>query len=229
MVTHSFIFARGGSKGLSQKNIKLLCGKPLICYSIELAQRIPWLDKVFVSTDDEKIAEVARMAGAIVIDRPRELATDTSPEWLSWQHAVAWVEQRYGAFDTFISLPATSPLRSEEDVTSSFDLLNNSEADICIGVTPAARSPYFNMVSMKEDGDVDLIISEQKVTRRQDAPAAYDITTAVYTTTPQYIKCSGGVFTGRVKAVVVPKERSIDIDDIYDFEFAKTLLLLEGK
>uniref|UniRef100_UPI003F66515A acylneuraminate cytidylyltransferase family protein n=1 Tax=Aeromonas hydrophila TaxID=644 RepID=UPI003F66515A len=85
--TIAFIFARGGSKGLPQKNIKPLDGKPLIQYSIETALATAGIEQVFVSTDDAAIASVARAAGAEIIERPAELATDTSPEWLSWRHA----------------------------------------------------------------------------------------------------------------------------------------------
>lgn len=108
----AFIFARGGSKGLPGKNIKPLAGKPLVTYSIETAQRCSSIECVFVSTDDADIASVARESGATVIVRPAELATDTSPEWLSWRHAIEWVESHHGKFDGFVSLPATSPLRS---------------------------------------------------------------------------------------------------------------------
>ena len=106
--TIAFVFARGGSKGLPGKNIKPLCNKPLIQYSIDCAQTSELIDDIYVSTDDVDIAHVARKGGAKVIDRPKELATDDSPEWLSWQHAITWVTQHTGAFETFVSLPATT-------------------------------------------------------------------------------------------------------------------------
>lgn len=139
----AFIFARGGSKGLPRKNIKLLAGKPLLQYSIDTALATPSIEHVFVSTDDAEIADVARASGAIVIERPVELASDTSPEWLSWRHAIEWVQAHYGEFDGFISLPATSPLRSIDDVEGAINKLFTTEADICISVTPASRSPFF--------------------------------------------------------------------------------------
>ena len=120
MTSFAFIFARGGSKGLPGKNIKPLLGKPLIQYSIEIALQISDGSKVFVSTDDAEIAKVSSSSGAIVIERPFELSQDDSPEWLAWKHAISWVRERYGDFEEFISLPATSPLRRVKDVAVSY-------------------------------------------------------------------------------------------------------------
>ena len=127
--------------------------------------------------------------GAEIIDRPKELASDTSAEWLSWQHAVEWVEKKYGKFDFFISLPATSPLRNEADVEAAIDKLKSTSADVCITVTPSDRSPFFNMVKYTEDDLVELVIkSDEQVSRRQDSPEIFDITTVTYVTTPAYIR-----------------------------------------
>ena len=225
MKNFAFIFARGGSKGLPGKNIKALSGKPLIEYSISVAKGSPSIDEVFVSTDDPSIAEVSRRAGATIIERPLELANDTSPEWLAWRHAIDWVESNYEKFQYFVSLPATSPLRETCDVEGAIAKLKNSHADICISVTPASRSPYFNMVKLLDDATCDLVIRPDGVlTRRQDAPDIFDITTVVYVTTPKFIRNNDNLFSGTVTSIVVPKERAIDIDDIYDFKLAEALL-----
>ena len=225
MNNFAFIFARGGSKGLPGKNVKVLAGKPLICYSIETAIAIESIDKVFVSTDDSQIAQVAKGAGAIIINRPDELATDDSPEWLSWRHAIEWVSNKYGHFETFISLPATSPLRSTADVESAIVKRAAEHADICISVCPASRSPYFNMVNYNAQGGLELVIqSDAEISRRQDAPEIFDITTVVYVSTPEFIQKSYGVFSGKVTCVHVPKERSVDIDDLFDFKLAEVIL-----
>ena len=225
MKNYAFVFARGGSKGLPGKNIRLLDDKPLIHYSIETAKQCPSIDEVFVSTDDADIAEVARKAGAIVIERPTALASDTSPEWLSWRHGVEWVESHYGKFLYFISLPATSPLRNVSDVEGAITKLKNGVADICISVTPASRSPYFNMVKVVDGDTCELVIKpEGAITRRQDAPDVFDITTVVYITTPRFIRNNNSLFSGVVTSVVVPKERAVDIDDIYDFSLAEAIV-----
>ena len=225
MKNFAFIFARGGSKGLPGKNIKPLSGKPLIEYSISVAKSCPSIDEVFVSTDDPARAKISRRAGAVIIERPVELASDTSPEWLSWRHAIEWVESHYGKFLYFVSLPATSPLRDICDVEGAIAKLKKSPADICISVTPASRSPYFNMIKILDDGTCDLVIKPDGVlTRRQDAPDVFDITTVVYIATPLFIKNNDNLFSGIVTSIVVPKVRAIDIDDIYDFRLAEVLI-----
>lgn len=222
----AFIFARGGSKGLPQKNVKLLQGKPLIQYSIETAFASAGVDKVFVSTDDATIASVARTAGATIIERPAELATDTSSEWLSWRHAIELVRSFYGNFDVFVSLPATSPLRDVVDVSAAIKRLTDTGSDICISVTSANRSPYFNMVKQKEDGGVELVNKPSgKVHRRQDAPEVFDITTVVYAAKPEFILEKKSLFDGYVTSVLIPKDRAVDIDDIYDFMLAEAILM----
>lgn len=226
----AFIFARGGSKGLPHKNIKLLQGKPLLQYSVEVALATVGVERVFVSTDDSAIAAVARNCGAEVIDRPAELATDTSPEWLSWRHAIEYVRKNYGDFDVFVSLPATSPLRNESDVSAAILALDNQSADICISVSPANRSPYFNMVKQKDDGTVELVNKPKTgVYRRQDAPEVFDITTVVYAARPDFILSNNSLFDGKVTSVLIPKERAVDIDDIYDFMLAEAIVMEKNK
>ncbi|HFG1903354.1 cytidylyltransferase domain-containing protein [Vibrio cholerae] len=225
MKNYAFIFARGGSKGLPGKNIKPLAGKPLLHYSIDSALAAPSIEQVFVSTDDAEIAQVARNGGAIVIDRPAELASDTSPEWLSWRHAIEWVRANYGDFDGFISLPATAPLRAVSDIENAILQRMTVGADMCISVTPASRSPFFNMVKQTDSGMVELVIKPQgEVARRQDAPAVFDITTVVYATTPEFVLNHYGLFSGNVTSIEVPKERAVDIDDIYDFMLAEAIV-----
>ncbi|KHS85088.1 MULTISPECIES: cytidylyltransferase domain-containing protein [Pectobacterium] len=222
---YAFVFARGGSKGLARKNIKLLNGKPLIAYSIELAKSMKEISEVFVSTDDPEISQVAREYGATIIIRPSELASDNSPEWLSWRHAIHWVIENRGMFDTFISLPATSPLRQSVDVLNAINKLHSVKSDICIAVTPSSRNPYFNMVVETPDGNVKLAISDLgDISRRQDAPIVYDITTVVYAAYPKFILENDNIFSGVVSNIKVPKERSVDIDDIYDFHMAEILM-----
>ena len=225
MKNFAFIFARGGSKGLPGKNIKPLLGKTLIEYSIDIAKSSAVIDKVFVSTDDNEIAEIAAIAGAEVILRPNELATDKSPEWLAWRHAIEHVKQLYGEFDNFISLPSTSPLRSLGDVESAILKQVETKADICISVVEASRSPFFNMVKQSENGFFELVNKpESSVERRQDAPKVYDITTVVYVASPNFVLNNYGLFSGNVTSIEVPKERAVDIDDIYDFLLAETIL-----
>lgn len=224
MKTHAFIFARGGSKGLPKKNIKLFNGKPLIQYSIEVGLQISTVDKIFVSTDDEDIAKISKALGAEIINRPPELSKDDSPEWEAWQHAINWVQDRHAKFDQFISLPATSPLRLVDDVNAAISKKNNLNADICIAVTPSSHSPYFNMVKLS-DNLVELVNkSDSLTTRRQESPKIFDITTVVYVAKVDFIMKKNNMFEGSVVSIEVPKNRAVDIDDIDDFNFAESII-----
>ena len=219
---YAFVFARGGSKGVPGKNIRPLAGKPLLTYAIDMARQVG-VAKVFVSTDDDAIAEVAHTYGASVILRPAELARDESPEWLAWRHALDWLDKHGETFDVFLSLPATSPMRNVEDVQACLDKLDE-ETDIVVTMTETARSPWFNMVR-SEDNYIQLLLSgEKSYIRRQDVPQAFDMTTVAYVTRPKFIRTAGGIFEGRVKGVLVPNERALDIDTELDFLVAETLM-----
>lgn len=225
MSVFAFVFARGGSKGLPGKNIKLLNGLPLLAHSIRLAQSIDRVSEVFVSTDCDKISQIAEDFNATVIKRPAELASDVASEWHAWRHAVNHVRGIRGDFQTFLSLPATSPLRAKIDVETCLDTLKPG-CDMVITVTPSSRNPYFNMVRRADDGKSNILLGEASVIRRQDAPQAFDIVTVAYVTRPQFILEKSGLFDGTVNSVIVPKERAVDIDDIVDFKLAEALITL---
>lgn len=220
----AFIFARGGSKGVPRKNIKLLGGKPLIAHSIDVALQVKTIQRVVVSTDDPEIADIAKSFGADVpFLRPAHLATDTSAEWLSWQHAVDFV-MKEKPFDTFISLPATSPLRSSQDVEKCLAALD-SQVDVVVTVKKASNNPYFNMLIQDKEGFSRLVISSEKViTRRQDAPQVFDMTTVAYVTRPDFIKNKTSIFDGKMKSIIIPDERAVDIDNPVDFALAEVLI-----
>ena len=224
MRTFAFIFARGGSKGVPGKNIKEICGKPLIAYPIEIAKEIESIEKIFVSTEDDNIATVAKEFGADIIPRPHDLAQDDSPEWLAWQHAVKWLEAKGESFDIFVSLPTTSPLRNKKDITQCLTSLDK-KTDVVVGVTEATRSPYFNMVRKDYNGFLKVFLGDDnKYTRRQETPAIFDITTVAYVSRPEFIANFTGIFDGKVKGVEIPAERALDIDTELDFEIAEFLM-----
>ncbi len=224
MKTYAFVFARGGSKGLPGKNIRSLAGRPLLAYSIEMAKRIESIDDVFVSSDDAQIRNAARRFGAKVISRPAELALDDTPEWLAWKHAIEYVRKEERAFDKFISIPTTAPLRNEEDIENCLDALSENN-DIVITATESSRSPWFNMVKLNDFGMATLLFNgESNVIRRQDAPKTYDMTTVAYVAWPDFIMAANGIFEGRVKIVKIPKERALDIDTELDFIIAESLI-----
>lgn len=218
----AFVFARGGSKGLPGKNILELGGIPLVGHSIRVAKSLPEVSAVFVSTDSPEIANIAATFGAAVIERPSELSSDTASEWDAWRHAIAHVRNLGIEFDVFLSLPATSPLRNTADVQNCLGALT-ADTDVVITVTSASRSPFFNMVKRGPDGIVNKLIESETYTRRQDAPEAFDMTTVAYVLRPDFIFSSPSLFSGRVKSIVIPKERAVDIDDLWDFKYAECL------
>lgn len=222
----ALILARGGSKGLPRKNLLPLAGKPLIVHSIDLALALLRVHRVIVSTDDLEIADVARKAGADVpFLRPPELASDTAPEWLAWQHAIRALREAGETVDVVLSLPPTSPLRTRADVDCCLDTFLRSSADVVITVREAERNPYFNMVQREPDGSVRLAI-EGAFSRRQDAPEIYDMTTVAYVARADFVLSAGRLFDGQVRAVRIPSARALDIDTELDL---RIVTMLAGK
>lgn len=221
----AFIFARGGSKGLPRKNVLPFLGKPLIARTIEQALSVDLISDVIVSTDDAEIADISFKAGASVpFLRPSLLATDTCSEWLAWQHALKYVQEKNISCDVFLSLPPTSPLRTVDDIYFCIESFTRTSPDMLITVTPSARNPYFNMVQIGVDSSVKLA-SEGRYHRRQDAPQTFDISTVAYVAKPEFILKSSFIFDGNIRAVSIPNERAIDIDNNIDFALAEMISL----
>jgi len=227
MSTVGFIFARGGSKGVPGKNIRALGGKPLIAWSIEQALAVRRIERVLVSTDSLEIADVARAYGAEVpFMRPPHLARDDSPEWLAWRHALEYLRNQEGVLPkTMVSIPTTAPLRLPIDLENCLDEYEKGIADAVVTVTDAHRSPYFNMVTRQADDRVNLVMPHAvSISRRQDTPIVYDMTTVAYVLNANFVLQHDSLFEGRVHAVHVPVERALDIDTMLDFRMADMLI-----
>lgn len=229
MKIYGFIFARGGSKGVPNKNIRELGGRPLIAHAISAGRACGRLDRIIVSTDSKEIAETARRYGAEVpFRRPEELAADDSKEWFSWQHAIRTVRET-DDFDVFVSLPAVAPLRSQDDINGALDLFLAGQCEAVITCAPAATSPYFNMVSLDDDHYARIILPlSPPPVGRQKAPKVYDLVPAVYVSSPDYILGGDSLWRGRVKAWEMDRRRAVDIDEPIDFEIAEFLLARGG-
>lgn len=223
MTTIASICARGGSTGLPRKNIKLLHGKPLIAYTIEQALACPEIERVFVSTDDEEIAEVARNAGAEVpFLRPAELASSTAAKLPVIRHLVEAVEQMGVPVTRIVDLDPTSPLRLVSDISRCIDMLEEA-TDVVITAYPAEKNPYFNMVELKPDGNIGLVkLLAGGVVARQQAPVVYAMNASVYVWHRHTLH--QGLWDGQVKLHIMPRERSIDIDSYLDFKLVEILL-----
>ena len=223
MITIATICARGGSVGLPGKNIRLLQGKPLIAHTIEQALDCDQIDHVFVSTDCPDIASVAEKYGALVpFLRPARLATSTSGKHPVVMHLAQWVRDNYCAFDRIIDLDPTSPLRSIDDINACLRLLD-SATDTVITAYEAEKNPYFNMVETSHDGTVQLSKrSHQQILSRQESPRVYAMNASIYCWHSHTLKC--GLWGGRTKMHIMPRIRSIDIDELLDFALVDLIL-----
>jgi len=219
------ITARGGSKGIPGKNLKLLAGRPLIVYTVDAARQAGVLDRLIVSTDDAAIAETARTLGCEVpFMRPADLALDSTPHLPVMVHAVAWLrDHEHYACDAVMILQPTSPLRSADDIRAAIQLLETSGADSVVGVsrTPLHYHPL-RALRVDDQGVATLFTNGEPVrrrhVRRQDLPAAFAINEAVYLfRTPVLFADEPSLYGDRTAAYVMPPERGIAIDDLDDW------------
>lgn len=223
MTTIATICARGGSVGVPGKNIRPVLGKPLIVYTIEQALACTRIERVFVSTDDDRIALVAREAGAEVpFRRPAELATGSVPKLAVIRHLVEAVEGLGVPVSRVVDLDPTSPLRDVADIDACLDLLDE-QTDVVITAFPAEKNPYFNMVEQGEDGYVHLVKTiPGGVASRQEAPKVYSMNASIYVWHRHTL--DKGLWDGRARLYVMPRERSIDIDEPLDFKLVELLM-----
>jgi CMP-N-acetylneuraminic acid synthetase len=221
------IGARGGSKGLSGKNIRPLLGKPLIAWSIEQAIACSEITHVVVSTDSEAIADVARTYGADVpFMRPAELANDSAGKWQVWQHALEACDHYYSEpVDLFVDLDCTSPLREIDDISRAIAQFRSSGVDAVFSVCEARKNPYFNMVEL-ENGCLRMCKSlPQPIIRRQDAPRVYEHVASIYVLSPAYLRQGTGLLSGCTQGYDIGVGKSLDIDSQFDFDLIEFLML----
>jgi len=229
----ALIPARGGSKGVLGKNLRFLAGKPLIVHTIEQAKQSATVNRVIVSTDGMKIAEISKEAGAEVpFARPSVLANDDTPAFPVVQHALQWLKQHEGYQpDVVVLLQPTSPLRRPEHIDQGVELLLKTQADSVISLCEAEHSPYW-MKLLDEKGQVKPFIeSKIEYFRRQDLPIVYRLNGAIYATRYNIIAERDRLLGDDVRALIMTREDSVDIDDEIDFLLAELLLKrrLEGE
>ena len=227
MIRICTICARGGSKGVKNKNVRELAGKPLIAHSLEQAIASNLFDLIAVSSDSDLVLEIAQEHGAdLLVERPAELATDTAAKIPVIRHCVEEAERRSGKrFDVVVDLDATSPLRTVEDIQNSVGLLEESKVSNVITASPARRSPYFNLVELNSDGVAVLSKQlSQPIVRRQDSPQCFDMNASIYVWTHESLFDNPTVFNGDTRLFVMPEERSVDIDNDLDFEIVEFLI-----
>lgn len=222
------IAARGGSKGVKNKNIRPLLGKPLIAYTIEQALKWGKASKVLVSTDSADIAEAAKIAGAQApFLRPAELAGDAAPKVPVIRHAWREAEKLYGEkYDFVVDLDATAPLRKIADIEACLETAKARKPLMVFSVVPAHKNPYFNMVELDGEGWARLCKRlPDSVKRRQDAPKVYDLNASIYVYSREFLEGDGlTVLTDRSAAHVMDELSGTDIDREVDFKFVEFIL-----
>ncbi len=221
------ICARGGSKGVKGKNLRILQGKPLIAHSILRALESKLFDAVAVSSDSEEILEAARQFGAhVLVRRPDEMATDTAPKVPVIYHCMAEAERMLGAtFEVLVDLDATSPLRLADDIVGAVSLLEETGVSNVITGTPARRSPYFNLVELNPQGYVQLSKPlPDAIVRRQDSPRCFDMNASIYVWRREAFVAEPKIFYTDTRLFEMPEERSQDIDSELDFEIVRLLM-----
>jgi CMP-N,N'-diacetyllegionaminic acid synthase len=220
----AIIPARSGSKGLKNKNIKPLCGKPLMAYTIEAALESQMFACVHVSTDSEHYASIAREYGADVpFLRAESLATDGADTWDTLRWVMAQYQKLGQAFDTVTLLQPTSPLRDAEDIRQAFDLFWKKDADSVISVCEAEHSPLL-CNTLEESLSMNGFINMQAVGRRQDLSAYYRLNGAIYIQKTSLLMEKGNLYGKKSFAAVMGREHSVDIDEALDFCIAETLM-----
>ena len=216
--------ARCGSKGLPGKNLLPLKNKPLLAWSVEAGLGSRYTSKTVVSSDCEEILDVARSYGAYALRRPKALALDSSPSEPLIQHALEHFANEGEPFDYAILLQPTSPLRNAEDLDRAIETLLDSDANALISVYEPEHSP-FKSFKVDEEGYLHgLIDDETPFMRRQDLPRVYMPNGAIYIVETDYFLRSGKLFSSRTVPFVMPREKSVDIDDLEDFKRAEKIL-----
>lgn len=228
MSSIAIITARSGSKGLRDKNIKELCGKPLLAYSVECALQSGCFDKVFVSTDSSEYAEIAGKFGADAsFLRTEKTSGDTAGSWDVVREVIYQFEEQGEHFDHIMLLQPTSPLRNVADIRSSFALMAEKGANAVVSVCEMEHSPLWSN-TLEADLCMDNFRRENFCdVRRQDLPKYYRLNGAIYLVNRKELN-QAKMLRHKCYAYIMPAERSIDIDTEFDFKIAECYMR-EGK
>lgn len=221
----AIITARSGSKGVKDKNIKLLNGKPLMLYSIEAAINSNAFDSVFVSTDSKLYAEIAEKAGADAhFLRSDDNSTDKAGSWDTVREVVSRFEDEGGFFDEIMLLQPTSPLRTTEDILNAIDVMRDKDALAVESLSEMDHSPLWSN-TLPDDGNMDNFFNEYSNSPRQALPTYYRENGAIYLIKRELLnERDSEMFQNKCYAYVMPRERSIDIDTELDFKLAEVMI-----
>lgn len=225
----AIIPARSGSKGLKDKNIKIINGKPLIAYTIDAAINSNMFDKIFVSTDSSKYADIAMQYGADAsFLRSEENSSDTAGSWDVVREVIDKLKQQGEEYDEVMLLQVTSPLRTSEDIVKAIDLLHEKNGNAVVSLTECDHSPLWSNVLPEDMNMDDFEKKEYKDLPRQMLPTFYRYNGAIYLVTAKELQNKEHMFEMGCFAYVMPRERSVDIDAEIDFIIAETLMNYYG-
>ena len=220
----AIIPARSGSKGLKDKNIKLLNGKPLMAYSIEAALESKKFDEVMVSTDSPKYADIAKEFGAMVpFLRSERTSSDTASSWDMVKEVLSCYEELGKKFDTVCLLQPTSPLRNAVDIQEAYKLYEERASVAVLSVCEMEHTPLWSNV-LSDDLSLNGFIKTDLGTRRQDNDTYYRVNGAIYITSVEQLYKDSNLYREGSFAYIMPRERSVDIDTMLDFSYAEFLL-----
>lgn len=220
----AIIPARSGSKGLKDKNIKKINKKPMIVYTISSALESKIFEDIVVSTDSAEYAEISKKNGATVpFLRPNKLSDDKSTSCDVILHTLEEMEKLGKYYDYFMLLQPTSPLRTSSDVVNAYRLLKKKNANSVISVTEADHSPLW-MNTIDDNLNIDDFLDKQNNKRRQELKKYYRLNGAIYLVKVDFFKKYKNYYKKNSFAYIMPKERSIDVDDEFDFKLAELLL-----
>lgn len=226
------VFARGGSKGVPNKNLREVGGQTLIARAVSQARQTHFVQRVVCSTDSQAIAAEARKFGAEVPWlRPTELAQDDSREWDAWCHMVRWLNSQDYHPTYLMAVPCVAPLRTISDLNACTKLAAESQADVIMAVSDAHKNPWFNMVTISESTGQVRLVNEpaHRIYNRQAAPAVYDVSTVAFIIKCDYLLNATSIYDGETRAVVLPKTHCVDIDTEDDIAYAEFLLARRDK
>lgn len=214
--------ARGGSKGIPRKNVRLLAGKPLIVHTIEQAMQSGWVTETIVSTDDEEIASVSKAAGAAVVTRPVDISGDEVSSEKALIHAIQSIERLGRPIpDLTVFLQCTSPVRRPGDIDAAVTTLLEKGADSLLSVSPSHRFLWTN-----DGGDAKSINYDfRNRPRRQDMSPQYVENGSIYVFRTQALLDSGNRLSGKVAIYPMDEAASVDIDSMLDMQLAELILL----
>tara|TARA_Y100000590_G_scaffold469258_1_gene655840 strand:- start:2531 stop:3220 length:690 start_codon:yes stop_codon:yes gene_type:complete len=217
---------RGGSKGVKDKNLKKINGKPLLAYTIEQAIESGLFEHIVVTTDSREIQEESINFGAESwFLRPDELATDTSGKLPVIQHVLRESEEHYKkTFDVIFDLDVTAPLRRVEDILGAYKKLIDEDGDNVISVCESRKNPYFNMIEIIDNVPRLSKIQQTRPVRRQDSPKVFDMNTAIFGWRTRVKIDYETLLTEKTVLYEMPQERSVDIDSEADWKFIEFFL-----